>query len=241
MQVTIPDGASAVLVEVEPIADGLNDPPFTTVTATLEAQAGITVTGGPASANITEPTTLGSITVSGSGGSVTATSTTPVNLYVPEPATGSAKITISGPPASSHILWSVAGSNNSSAGMQTDFGSGNPTIALSAAGGNQLFTVTVGVDKNGNGALDASEVQRTINVSLLGAPDLEVDSNNDGQITAADNSNKDARGASGVPAGGERADRRGIPGTSIAPVVAAQRGGGQQPGPGRSRAGVDDR
>ena len=82
--------------------------------------------------------------------------------------------------------------------MQTDFGSGNPTIALSAAGGNQLFTVTVGVDKNGNGALDASEVQRTINVSLLGAPDLEVDSNNDGQITAADNSNKDARGASGV-------------------------------------------
>ena len=97
---------------MEPIADGLNDPPFTTVTATLEAQAGIIVAGGQANVNITEPSTLGNVTVSGSGGSATATDANAVDLYLPDPTSGSQKITISGPPANFHILWSVTGSNN---------------------------------------------------------------------------------------------------------------------------------
>jgi len=181
VQLTIPANASAVLLEVEPVADGLNDPPFTTVTATLEAQAGITVTGGQATINIMEPLTLGSVTVSGPGGSATAPNETPVelDLYAPQIQISSSKITISSPGANGHVLWNLAGSNNSSTGMIPSFGQGNPAVALSPSGGNQIFTVTVGVDKNGNGVLDSSEVARTILVKLVTTLPLLIDANND--------------------------------------------------------------
>lgn len=151
-----------MFLEVEPLLDGLDDPATTNVTATVEPQAGVNLTNGSATLNINELPTLGNVTVSGNGGSATATDGNAVDLYLPDPTSGSQKITISGPPANSHILWSVAGSNNSSTGMRTGFGSGNPTIALSPTSSNHTFTITVGVDENGNGVLDSSEVARTI-------------------------------------------------------------------------------
>ena len=137
-----------------------------------------------ATLNITELPTLGNVTVTGStGGSATAADANPVDLYLAQPPNGSEKITISGPPANSHILWSVAGSNNSSNGMIPNFGLGNPTVAVNPWLANYDFKATVGVDRNGNGILDTSEIQRTINIHIFVPALARVDANRDGTIS----------------------------------------------------------
>lgn|GEM_PF-2050235 len=198
VQISFPAGVTAALLEVDPLLDGLNDPPSTTVTAAVEAQAGITIAGGPATLSINELPTLGNVTVTGSTtGSATAADANPVDLYLAQPPNGSEKITISGPPANSHILWSIAGSNNSSNGMIPNFGLGNPTVAVNPWLTNYDFKATVGIDRNGNGVLDAAEIQRTINVHVYVPALARVDANGDGAISFSSSPNlSDATSAS---------------------------------------------
>ena len=195
VQVTIPAGASAAMLTVAPLLDGMDDPATTGIIATIESQPGANITTGTATANITELPTLGDVTVTGStGGSITVSDSTPVDMFVPQPAIGSAKITIGAASASLHILWSDAGDNNSSSGMRNNFGLSNPTVALAPANGNSTFTVTVGEDRNGNGVLDANEVQRTIPVHIVSArlTTLGFSANNSSAYHAVLNDQTDA-------------------------------------------------
>lgn len=172
VQVTIPDGASAALLEVEPAADGLNDPPSTAVTATLEPQLGITVTGAPATVNIAELPTLGDVTVTDKQfpkNFAVATDETPNDLYVMQPRRGSAMINIDADVDSStgeHVLWGVAGPTNSALGQVNDFTPLEITVSLRPTSSNYDFSVFVGIDRNGNGILDQPEVMRTIVVHV---------------------------------------------------------------------------
>ena len=173
VQVTFPAGASAAMLEVQPLLDGLDDRASTSVTATIEPPAGATIGTGTATLNIAELPTLQGVTVIDQRFSQNQASSDDADpaaaIYVQRQANGVAWINISAkvaPAGARHVLWDVVGPTSSATGMIHDFSAGAANISLKPTADNTDFSVFAGVDRNGSGTLDADEIQQTITVHV---------------------------------------------------------------------------
>jgi len=172
VQVTFAPGATAAMLDVQPLLDGLSDPATTNVTATIEPPASATVGTGTATLNIAELPTLQDVTVTDkhlTKNITVATDETPKDLYVMQPSRGSAMISIDADVDSStgeHVLWQVAGPTTSALHQLNDFTPLEINVFLRPTSSNYDFSVFVGIDRNGNGMLDQPEVMRTIIVHV---------------------------------------------------------------------------
>lgn len=107
--------------------------------------------------------------------------TTPGQLYVGEKGNGETKIEVhlNGDPMGSRFVWAVDGTSVL-APSRGNFAGANPVVTLKPVGDNRDFNVTAGWDRDADGLLDAGEVMRTVNVTVVRVDKLTVTDQADG-------------------------------------------------------------